>query len=131
MAQPIVTQTGPGTYRVEHEGRNAIVYVAGPPEDRWGFWNGQTYQDEPRSRGRIDRSLRAQVEPLLTAPMPSTVVKVLVSVGSPVRRGEAVIVLEAMKMELTLSAPRDARVAAIHCREGDLVQPDRVLIEFR
>jgi pyruvate carboxylase len=61
--------------------------------------------------------------------MPATVVKVLAETGSRVRRGDALIVLEAMKMELAIRAPRDGIVTAVHCREGDLVQPDRVLIE--
>jgi biotin carboxyl carrier protein len=62
--------------------------------------------------------------------MPATVVKVLVSAGSSVRRGDALVVLEAMKMELAVRAPRDGVVTAVHCREGDLVQPERVLIEI-
>jgi 3-methylcrotonyl-CoA carboxylase alpha subunit len=39
-------------------------------------------------------------------------------------------VLEAMKMELTIKAPRDGRVKAIACRAGDLVQPGVPLIEL-
>jgi 3-methylcrotonyl-CoA carboxylase alpha subunit len=39
------------------------------------------------------------------------------------------IVLEAMKMELPIRATSDGRVTAIHCREGDLVQPGVTLIE--
>jgi biotin carboxyl carrier protein len=41
-----------------------------------------------------------------------------------------VIVLEAMKMELPIRAPADATVMAVHCREGELVQPDAALIEL-
>jgi 3-methylcrotonyl-CoA carboxylase alpha subunit len=127
---PIVTQIAAGTYRVEHDGRLAIVYVAGPREDRWAFWDGQIYHDNLPGTGGIHDSLRAHTEPLLTAPMPATVVKVLVATGSSVRRGDSLIVLEAMKMELAIRAPRDGIVTAVHCREGDLVQPERVLIEL-
>jgi biotin carboxyl carrier protein len=130
MSLPIIRQIASGAYRVEHEGRVAIVYVAGPPDDRWAFWNGQVYRNELPHGGRVDGSARAHAEPLLTAPMPATVVKVLVSNGSTVRRGDVVIVLEAMKMELAIRAPRDGIVAAVHCREGDLVQPESVLIDF-
>ena len=129
MSQPIATRVGVGIYRVEHQGRFAIVYVAGPPEDRWGFCDGKIYRNTlPRGSGFESRP-RTHAEPTLTAPMPATVAKVLVSKGSSVRRGDAVIVLEAMKMELTIRAPRDGVVAAVHCHEGDLVQPDRVLID--
>jgi 3-methylcrotonyl-CoA carboxylase alpha subunit len=62
--------------------------------------------------------------------MPATVVKVLVKPGDRVARGDTVVVLEAMKMELPLRAASDATVKAVHCREGELVQPDAVLIEM-
>jgi len=39
-------------------------------------------------------------------------------------------VLEAMKMELPIRAPHDGTIAAVHCREGELVQPGTVLVEF-
>ena len=67
----------------------------------------------------------------LTAPMPATVTKVRVKPGDAVRKGDAVVLLEAMKMELPLRAPADATVAAVHCREGDLVQGDAVLVELQ
>ena len=66
----------------------------------------------------------------LSAPMPATVAKVLVKPGAAVKKGDTVILLEAMKMELPLRAPADATVKAIHCREGELVQPDVTLIEL-
>ena len=125
-----MTQIAAGTYRVEHDGRTAIVYVAGPPENRWAFWDGHVYHRDSPYGGPVDNGPRTHADPLLAAPMPATVVKVLVATGSTVRRGDALIVLEAMKMELAIRAPRDGIVTAVHCREGDLVQPERVLIEF-
>jgi biotin carboxyl carrier protein len=62
--------------------------------------------------------------------MPATVVKILVTPGQAVRHGDTLVVLEAMKMELPIRAPGDAVVQAIHCREGELVQPDRTLVEL-
>jgi biotin carboxyl carrier protein len=62
--------------------------------------------------------------------MPATVIKVLVAPGAIVKKGDTVIVLEAMKMELPIRAPADATVMAVHCREGELVQPDAALIEL-
>jgi 3-methylcrotonyl-CoA carboxylase alpha subunit len=66
----------------------------------------------------------------LSAPIPARVVRVLAAVGDNVKRGAALMVLEAMKMELTLSAPRDGIVAAIKCRLGDMVQEGAELISF-
>jgi biotin carboxyl carrier protein len=58
------------------------------------------------------------------------VVRVEVRVGDTVRRGDTVIILEAMKMELPVRAPADGRVTAVHCQPGDLVQPGTALIEI-
>ncbi|MCA2980067.1 MAG: biotin/lipoyl-binding protein [Myxococcaceae bacterium] len=62
------------------------------------------------------------------APMPGKVVKVLVRDGERVTRGQALIVLEAMKMEQTTSAPADGVVKAVQVREGDQVTAGQVLV---
>jgi 3-methylcrotonyl-CoA carboxylase alpha subunit len=64
-----------------------------------------------------------------TPPMSATVVRIAVKVGDRVQAGDVLIALEAMKMELPIRSPREGVVRAIHCREGELVQPDQVLIE--
>jgi len=66
----------------------------------------------------------------LTAPMPATVIKVNVTSGDAVKKGDIVVVLEAMKMELPLRALGDGVVAAVRCKEGELVQADAALVEF-
>jgi acetyl-CoA/propionyl-CoA carboxylase biotin carboxyl carrier protein len=66
----------------------------------------------------------------VTAPMPATVVKVQVNAGDAVKKGDALLVLEAMKMELPVRAPGDAIVKAVRCRPGDMVAADAVLVEF-
>jgi biotin carboxyl carrier protein len=62
--------------------------------------------------------------------MPARVIRILVQSDSAVKKGDTLIVLEAMKMELPIRAPADGTVAAIHCRDGELVQADAVLIEI-
>jgi biotin carboxyl carrier protein len=62
--------------------------------------------------------------------MPAIVTKVLVRVGSPVKKGEALVLLEAMKMELPLRAEGDAVVTAIHCLEGARVEAGAVLVDL-
>ena len=66
----------------------------------------------------------------LTAPMPATVLKVAVKPGDSIKKGDLVVLLEAMKMELPLRAPADALISTVRCREGDLVPADATLVEF-
>ena len=62
--------------------------------------------------------------------MPATVITVLAAPGDAVANGEVVVILEAMKMELPVRALGDGRIKAVHCRAGDLVQADQVLVEL-
>jgi biotin carboxyl carrier protein len=125
------TRIGEGVYRVEHEGRREIVYVAGPREDSWAFWNGHVFRGAGNQSTSRPRAPRPDVAQSLTAPMPATVLKVLVQPGTVVRKGDTVIILEAMKMELPIRATGDAVVSAVRCREGQLVQSDAVLIDLK
>jgi hypothetical protein len=143
-----VTRIGAGVYRVDDDGAQTIVYVAGTAGDLWAFCNGEIYrerglsdQDGPPKgghyRGEAYRgdAYRGDASPDaghydLAAPMPATVVKILVAEGQAVQQGETLVVLEAMKMELPIRAPADAVVKAVNCREGELVQPERVLVEL-
>ena len=68
---------------------------------------------------------------VLTAPMPATVLKIGVGAGDAVRKGDVIVLLEAMKMELPVRAMADGVVAAVHCREGELVQADALLVEMQ
>ena len=64
------------------------------------------------------------------APMPGKIVKILVKPGASVKEGEALIVLEAMKMEHTIFAAADAVVASTHATEGDVVSQRKLLLSF-
>jgi 3-methylcrotonyl-CoA carboxylase alpha subunit len=64
----------------------------------------------------------------LTAPLPGRVVQVFVTAGDAVRQGQPMMVVEAMKMEHTIAAPRDGSVAAVHFAPGDLVEEGVELI---
>jgi biotin carboxyl carrier protein len=66
----------------------------------------------------------------LSPPMSATVVRIAVKPGDRVQAGDTLVVLEAMKMELPIRASRDAEVRAVHCQEGELVQPGTVLVEL-
>ena len=64
----------------------------------------------------------------VTAPMPGKVLRVVVSVGAPVKNGDMVLVLEAMKMENEIFAPADGVVKEIRARDGDTVNTGDVMM---
>jgi len=64
------------------------------------------------------------------APMPGQVLRVLVEVGQRVSAGDALVILEAMKMEQTLRASADGVVEAIHVKQSDVVAPGDRLVEI-
>jgi 3-methylcrotonyl-CoA carboxylase alpha subunit len=64
----------------------------------------------------------------LSAPMPGRVVQLLVGAGDTVSQGQALIVIEAMKMEHTIAAPRDGRIEAVRYAIGDLVEEGAELV---
>jgi acetyl/propionyl-CoA carboxylase alpha subunit len=131
MDETIVTLVGDGVYRVEIDGASHLVYVAGRPGSLWAFCGGIVYHGNvDESPERPHKAGRIAGPQALAAPMPATVIKVLVQPGTAVKKGDTVILLEAMKMELPIRAAADATVVAVHCREGELVQPDATLIEL-
>lgn len=66
----------------------------------------------------------------VASPMPGRVVKVLVSKGEVVKKGDPVVIIEAMKMENRLPAPVAGTVAAVYAKEGDDVKPDETLVQL-
>ncbi|HEY4998024.1 MAG TPA: biotin/lipoyl-containing protein, partial [Usitatibacter sp.] len=67
----------------------------------------------------------------LTALMPGRVVKVLAAEGDTVRKGQALMILEAMKMEHTITSPREGVIERVSFRENELVPADAILFAFR
>ena len=105
--------------------RRAVAVAVG--EERWVFLDGEVYTFEVQRAGRR-RSISHHAS--LSAPMPATVRRVDVEVGARVAKGDTLLILEAMKMELPVRAPADAVVTAVSCRVGDLVQPGAPLVEL-
>jgi 3-methylcrotonyl-CoA carboxylase alpha subunit len=67
----------------------------------------------------------------LTALMPGRVVKVMAAEGDSVKKGQALLILEAMKMEHTIVSPRDGVIERAAFKEGELVPADAVLFAFK
>ncbi|NOT67618.1 MAG: sodium-extruding oxaloacetate decarboxylase subunit alpha [Methylophilaceae bacterium] len=70
-------------------------------------------------------------EGCVTTAMPGSIVEVKVKIGDKVNAGDAVLVIEAMKMENEIQAPKSGIVIAIHVKKGDSVSPDESLLEIQ
>jgi biotin carboxyl carrier protein len=103
------------------------AWVVSAGESRWAYYDGCVYELEVQREGGR-RKVRHHGS--LSAPMPATVRQIRVAPGDRVTRGETLIVLEAMKMELPVRATEDGIVSAVRCGEGELVQPGVPLIEL-
>ena len=137
MAEPVtgfrVSRVAEGAYLVESDGERALVFVASADGGPWAFCNGRVFRavQEPRSAVRARHAEGSpDARQTLIAPMPATVRAVFGQPGARVKKGETVVVLEAMKMELPLRAEGDGVIHAVHCEAGELVQPDAVLVEI-
>ena len=84
--------------------------------------------EDPRSlQGRRDAGSGAAGPRALKAPMPGRVVRVLVDVGDEVLEGQAIMVIEAMKMQNELKSPKAGRVVKVAAGVGDTVSAGEVL----
>jgi 3-methylcrotonyl-CoA carboxylase alpha subunit len=75
-------------------------------------------------------SASAETGDRIVAPMPGRIVLVKAKAGDDVAAGDEVLVMEAMKMELTLRAPRAGRIDSVQAAAGDFVEADAVLVRL-
>jgi biotin carboxyl carrier protein len=119
---------GDGEVRLGRD-ETTVAWVAPSGDKRWVFLGGNVYELEAHAAGRRSRRA-ASGHSSLSAPMPATVIRVEVSAGAHVRRGDTLVILEAMKMELPIRADTDGTVTSVACKPGDLVQPGVALVEI-
>ena len=82
-----------------------------------------------RNRARPKRVDAARED--LVAPMPGTVLKINFAPGQTYEAHEAIIVMESMKMELTLSSPAPGQISEVFCAVGELVPLDKILARLK
>ena len=109
-------------------GIRRLAYAVADLGRTWVFIDGRTYVVEGDDRDGTAHATDDQMA--LSAPMPATVLSIAVKPGQDVSQGDLLVMLEAMKMELPIKAPRTGRVKSIACREGELVQPGVPLLEL-
>lgn len=139
MAKSITLRSGAEEHRIEvTDGRITVDgvevepprhgYAVADGDTRWVFLNGEVHEFEVPRQGR---RRGASHQGSLSAPMPATVVRINTPPGTAVKRGDTLVVLEAMKMELPVRANADGTVATVNCRVGELVQPGVSLVEIK
>ena len=134
MSHPVVRSGGATTaFLTEHPPLSRPP--ARPPAAAWaGAWRLNLPVPPPAAAPDVDATTADHGTPIeqssVTAPMPGTVLKVLVSAGDRVSARQPLVVLEAMKMETPLVSPYDATVRVVHVAEGERVAGGTVLVEL-
>jgi biotin carboxyl carrier protein len=125
-----VTALGDGRYRVSNGERDQLAWATGATSARWVYFDGRVYVVSSAASGDTADGHVPHDDMALAPPMPATVAAVKVTPGQTVARGDVLIMLEAMKMELPIIAPRDGRVRSVACTPGELVQPGMPLVDL-
>ena len=103
------------------------AYVSSDMAKRWVTINGRTIMLTKTSGAK--QGVRHDHAGGLIAPMPGQVRSVSVSVGDVVKKGQTLLTMEAMKMEIRIQALKDGRVTALHAAQGQTVEREQILIE--
>jgi acetyl/propionyl-CoA carboxylase alpha subunit len=109
------------------DARHTVAYVSTDGQRRWVTVNGRTFLlTRSSAAGRAAATHDSSSE--LSAPMPGQVRAVNVSAGDTVSKGQVLVVLEAMKMEIRLQAPFDGQVLSVEARVDQTVEREQVLV---
>lgn len=123
-----VEPAGPGTFVLVQGDERRVFHCVRDGTTIHLFWEGVAYRIEVRKEGARPAHRRDQDG--LEATMPGKVIAVKASPGQAVKKGDEVIVVEAMKMENALRAPRDGTIKTVAVKVGDMVGPGSVLVEL-
>jgi biotin carboxyl carrier protein len=134
-----VIEVKDGSFHVIKNNRSYTVEVIKAEINEKNFLvsvNGNKYQlnvkdkfDELLKSLGLD-NLKSKKVNEIKAPMPGLVLDIRVSEGTEVKKGDPILVLEAMKMENILKSPTDGTVKAINVKKGIAVEKNQVLISF-
>jgi len=133
LVEIIRSETGNLDLRID--GKHITAYISSDGEKRWVTVNGQTFlltkslNAMPSAKGK-QGSAGYDHASELAAPMPGQVRSVNVKEGDAVTKGQTLLVLEAMKMEIRIQAPRDGKVKILYVKQGQTVEREQVLIEL-
>jgi biotin carboxyl carrier protein len=127
----LVEALSPCRVRLHLDGQPHAVLLAKTTEGTWVWMDGcaRLVQEPPQEIRRKSRTTAAGSD-FVTPPTPATVVRLLVEKDQPVEKGQPLVVVSAMKMEITLTAPHSGMVSAIHTTVGAQVRPGEILVDI-
>lgn len=111
--------------KANHEEKNFVIRVNG---NKYTVQLKDKYDDLLKELG-IDNVSAKKVKEM-KAPMPGLVVDIRVNEGDEIKKGDALVVLQAMKMENILKSPTDAIIKKIHIKKDNTIEKNQVLISF-
>ena len=113
------------------DGRHVTAHVSSDNTRRWVTVNGRTLVFNKSAGGRKRGGGPHHAAGELTAPMPGQVRAVNVNEGDMVTKGQTLLLLEAMKMEIRIQSPLDGKVTKLFVKQGQTVEREQVLIEVK
>lgn len=121
-------------FLIEIDGQEHVVEAQVIDKKIWFKMNDQVYSydvlDLNESLAKKSKSSGKSAD-RIAAPMPGKVTKIFVSIGQSVQKGDALLVMEAMKMEYTLKADTTAQVEKLSAQVGDQVTLGQLLIQLK
>jgi acetyl/propionyl-CoA carboxylase alpha subunit len=124
-----IIRSNNGQWELLIDGQRVTAYVSSEGEKRWVTVNGQTFV-LTKSSGAKRKSAGHDHASELAAPMPGQVRSVNVSEGDAVTKGQTLLVLEAMKMEIRIQASHDGVVKKLFVSQGQTVEREQILVEI-
>lgn len=118
-----------GWLDLEIDGQRHRALVARAAQGTFVHIDGSTWEVAPVT-ATAARPGAAGAEAHLEAPMPGQVLQILVEPGQQVEAQAPLVLLEAMKMELRIRAPRAGTITHVHCAVGDVVERGQELVEL-
>ena len=112
------------------DGRVTTLFVTATEQGTWVGSGGRTRLVSRPVRARRGAGGAGEGDLIVTPTFPASVVRILVEMGQQVEKGQAVVVVSAMKMEMILTAPYGGTVSAVNFAEGDQVKPGDKLVEI-
>ena len=126
--------SGQPVYSLIVDGRSHEAYIYQGEQDWQVLLRGRLYtvmaedEREKRLRAAAGGGVAETGEFHLRAPMPGLVVAVPVAEGQEVKKGQVILILESMKMQNELKAPRDGTIGRIRIRPGESVEQKQTLL---